>query len=210
MRTCITALLLIVLVYRPTLAEGKPDVARKKQLSALKLKDVTGKLHAPFDNKKTKAVALIFVSTDCPIANAFQPALGEFAKAYGPKGIECFMVYSTTGTKSERIKQHVKDYRITAPAIHDASQSIGKLVEAKVTPEAILIDRTGSIRYRGLINNLYAGYGKKRTAATQHYFRDAADSVIAGRTVAKPATKPLGCFIHYGTPKKAPKKQESK
>ena len=68
---------------------------------------------------------------------------------------------------------------------------------AKVTPEAIVIDSTGTVRYRGAINNLYAGYGKKRRAATSHYLQDAVEAVLAGNTVKIPKTKPVGCFIHY-------------
>lgn len=212
MKSILSTLLLLGAVVGVATADEKTKTASSdaekavaKKLASLRLTDINGKQHTPFADKKTRAVALIFVSTDCPIANAFQPALGDFSKAYTPKGIPCFMVYSTTGMTKQRIARHVKDYRITAPAIHDSKQVIGRLVSATVTPEAVLIDRAGAVRYRGLINNLYAGYGRKRASATEHYLRDATNAVLTGKKVPKPTTKPLGCFIHYAKPEKTSK-----
>ena len=37
---------------------------------------------APFADSSTKAVTLIFVADTCPVANAFQPSLAAFHKAY--------------------------------------------------------------------------------------------------------------------------------
>ena len=83
------------------------------------------------------------------------------------------------------------------PVLLDSNQQIGKAADAKVTPEAFVIDGTGTIRYRGLINNLYAGFGKKRPAPTKHHLRYAIEAVLTGNPVATKQTKPIGCFIYY-------------
>lgn len=168
-------------------------------LSALNVMDVTGKQHQPFADKKMKAAVLLFVSTDCPVANAFQPYLQEFEKAYAKQGVHCFMVYCFPGLKREQIEKHTKDFRIRMPAVLDAEQQLARITGATVTPEAVVIDQSGKVRYRGLINDLYAGYGKKRAKPAKHFLRDACDAVIAGGTVPNPVTKPLGCFIHFET-----------
>ena len=195
----------LLLTFRPVTARGdekkavsqRAAEANAKALAKLVLTDITGRKHQPWADKSTKAVALIFVSKDCPVANAFQPSLREFEKRYGKKGIRCFMVYCSPRLKKSDVAKHVREYRIAAPAVMDPSQRIGRLTGAKVTPEAIVIDQTGKVRYRGMINNLYAGYGKKRPKPTKHYLRDACEAVIAGKAVTHPATKPIGCFIHY-------------
>lgn len=168
-------------------------------LSALNVTDVKGKQHQPFADEHTNAVVLLFVSTDCPVANAFQPYLQEFEKAYAKKGVRCFMVYCSPELKREQIETHTGDFGIRMTAVLDAKQQLARITGAKVTPEAVVIDQSGKVRYRGLINDLYAGYGKKRAKPTQHFLRDACDAVIMGKEVPKPVTKPLGCFIHFET-----------
>ena len=141
----------------------------KQRRSKLTMTDVKNKIHDPFEDPDTKGIVLIFVSTDCPIANSFQPAIGELANEFQPLGIPTFLVYCSPRLTTKKILQHVDDFQIAVPAIHDADQSIGRLTKATVTPEAILIDRHGDIQYRGRINNLYEGYGKKTVQGDQAF-----------------------------------------
>ena len=64
-----------------------------------------------------------------------------------------------------------------------------------MTPEAVVIDSRGEIRYRGRIDNFYADLGKPRQQVTARDLRDALDAVLAGRTVPNPETRALGCAI---------------
>ena len=50
---------------------------------------------------------------------------------------------------------------------------------------------------RDSINDLYAGYGKRRREASSHDLRDAIAAALAGEPIASPETKPVGCFIQY-------------
>ncbi len=193
------ALVVASLAAPLTLAEEQSasEDSRRKSRATLRLTDVSGKTHAPFESKQSLGVALIFVSNTCPIANTFQPTLQELGAKWQERGIPFYLVYSSDRLSAGDIRTHVKDFKIQVPAIPDRSQKLARLTEAKVTPEAIVIDREGRIRYRGLINNLYAGYGKKRVRATQHFLNDACESVANGTVVKVPSTKPLGCFIQY-------------
>ena len=130
------------------------------------------------------------------IRDRFQPSLAAFHKAYAERGVVCAQVHCSSLVTADEVKKHIFDFGITMPVVFDPRQELGRLTGAKVTPEAIVIDRTGTVRYRGAINNLYAGYGKKRRVATVHYLQDAVDAVLAGDTVKTPITKPVGCFIH--------------
>lgn len=174
-----------------------PPSTTDAPLRALQLVDVSGRKHLPFADTSVDAVVLVFVSVDCPVANAFQPALDEIHSAYAKRGVSFFQVHSSVREERDRVKQHMTDYRINMPVVMDTSQLVARSAKARVTPEAIVIDRTGVVRYRGLINNLYVGFGKKRRQATVHYLTDALDSLLAGDPVKTPTTKPVGCFIHY-------------
>lgn len=113
------------------------------------------------------------------------------------QGVACFMIHCSTTVTDVEVARHVKHYSIRMPVVIDSKQRLGTLVGAKVTAEAIVVDRTGAIPYRSQINNLYSGYGKKRRVASKHYLQDAIVAVLAGKTVTTKETKPLGCFIHY-------------
>jgi hypothetical protein len=49
--------------------------------------------------------------------------------------------------------------------------------------------------YRGRIDNRVADFGSTRPEATVHDLKDALDAVLAGRPVAVPFTKSVGCAI---------------
>ena len=70
-----------------------------------------------------------------------------------------------------------------------------KATGAKVTPEAVVVDSTGKIVYRGRINNFYEDFGKPRRVVTEHDLRDALKAVLAGKPAPKPRGECVGCFI---------------
>ena len=70
-----------------------------------------------------------------------------------------------------------------------------KMTGATVTPEAVVFDSRRKIAYRGRIDDLYISFGQARDAATTHELADALEAVLAGKTVAEPATKAVGCYI---------------
>ena len=96
------------------------------------------------------------------------------------------------------IEDHADDFELSIPVILDGDQTLASRVDAKVTPEAIVIPR-GSEKavYRGKIDNLYEGYGKKRRRANKHYLNDALTQLLTGKEIALPSTKPIGCYISY-------------
>jgi len=195
------AQLVVILVLNGFLqhsaADGDSTDAVLQELLPVSFTDINGEEHAPFEDDATIATAFVFVSTDCPVANAFQPTLTQILEDYSGEGIRFFMVHSSARVRKQEVVDHASDYRIRIPVVLDANQKIARMLQAKVTPEVIVVDRAGQVRYRGLINNLYAGYGKKRRAPTEHYLTDALDALIAGEPIVHAVTKPIGCFIHY-------------
>jgi hypothetical protein len=61
-----------------------------------------------------------------------------------------------------------------------------------------VIDSSGTVRYRGRINNFYAALGKPRQQVAVHDLRDALEALMAGRPILNPETEALGCFINTG------------
>jgi hypothetical protein len=162
-------------------------------------RDVDGRALTPFEPAGAASV-IFFVATDCPISNTYAPEIQRLCREYEPRGVSCALIYEdveTPGTHlDDEVRKHLKDYRYAGiPAVLDRSRTISKKAKATVTPQAVVVDRTGEIRYRGRIDNFYAAFGKTRQQVTEHDLRDALDAVLAGRPVPRPETEALGCSI---------------
>lgn len=162
------------------------------------LTDVQKRTHKPFDDQSTRGIVLVFISTDCPIANSYQPLLQRLASKHSQNGIRMFMIHPNPDLTVAQARTHASEFEIKVPVVIDADQSIARGVGATVTPQAFVFVRDEKTpAYQGRIDNLYAAYGKKRRVATSHELADALEAVEAGRPVKISKTKPLGCFISY-------------
>lgn len=95
----------------------------------------------------------------------------------------------TTAAKSE------KGSAATA-ALLDEDGTVGKLYDAKVTPELRVINPEGSLVYAATIDD------KKSTAAAdvagaKNYVKQALDEALAGNPVSEPTTAAYGCSVKY-------------
>ena len=62
----------------------------------------------------------------------------------------------------------VRTYRMgSMAAAIDRDRAIATAARATVTPEAVVIDRAGVVRYRGRIDDTYVALGRRRPAATR-------------------------------------------
>jgi hypothetical protein len=143
-----------------------------------------------------KALALFFITTDCPISNSYAPEIQRICSEYGPKGVACKLVYvDPTLTKAD-VQKHVLDFGYgSLTTTLDATQKLVKQVGAAITPEAAVIGPSGQALYLGRIDNVWAALGKRRPEATEHDLRKALDEILSGKTVSTPRTQAIGCFI---------------
>ena len=160
-----------------------------------KFTDVNGDVHSPFADGKTNAAVLVFISPDCPIANAYHPELRRLQKEFTPKGFDFFLLHPDPDVTAETAKAHVKEFGVTAPVVLDAGQKFTKKVGAKVTPEAAVIDPDGKVLYLGRIDDLYVAWGKKRRSPTKKELHEALSAIADGKPVPVSRTKPVGCYI---------------
>lgn len=165
------------------------------------LPDITGRPLKPFEPAGAANV-IFFIATDCPISNSYAPEIQRVCREYGPRGVSCSLIYedvdtAQSGTRlDDEVRKHLHEYRYAdIPAAVDRSRAIAKQARASVTPQAVVIDRAGTIRYRGRIDNFYAALGQPRQQVTERDLRNALDAVLAGRPVPKVETEALGCYI---------------
>ena len=142
-----------------------------------------------------KAALLIFIAHDCPVANGYAPEINRIVSKYGPKGIACFVVYVEPDLAVEDARKHAREYGYPCRAVQDTSHQLVARTGVKVTPEAAVLGRSGSLLYRGRIDDLYPALGKRRIRATHTDLRSALDAIIKGERPNPRMTVAIGCFI---------------
>ncbi len=144
---------------------------------------------------------LFFVTNDCPISNAFAPEIRRICTdpAYRDRGVACTVVYVDPGLSDAEAQKHAQEYGHTAyPIVVDRKHELVRATGATITPEVAVIRAKGGgpVAYLGRIDDSFLRLGQsRRTAGVQHDLRDALDQLLAGRPVARPRTKAVGCFI---------------
>jgi hypothetical protein len=156
---------------------------------------VRGERFRPLEPFRSANV-LVFIATDCPVANGYAPEIQRVCAAYASKGVDCLLVYEDPGIGLEAVHKHLSEFQYGAmPAAIDRDGSLAVRVGAAVTPEVAVVDRSGAVRYRGRIDDKYIAIGRQRRSVTTHELTDALDAVLAGRPVTAKDTQAVGCVI---------------
>jgi hypothetical protein len=159
------------------------------------VRDVFGSPVKPF-RVEGKTQVLFFLSRECPISRFYAREIQAICSEYKTRGAGCALVFEDLPADNAAIQQHLQEFGyLGIPAMSDATGKIATIAKATVTPQAVVFDKNGTIRYSGRIDNFYADLGKPRRQATTHDLRDALDALSSGRPVLNPETTPIGCFI---------------
>jgi peroxiredoxin len=178
----------------PGLAFAAAPKASGKRLTEIPLQDPSGKTRSLAEFKGRKALALIFLGTECPIANSYAPELSALAREYEPKGVQVLGINANPDETLSQIAAQAKSYKLSFPVLKDAKQALADRVGARVTPEAFVLDADRMVRYRGRIDDRYQTRTKSGDAKV-HDLRDALDAVLAGKAVQTAETRTYGCAI---------------
>ncbi|MFO0841191.1 MAG: hypothetical protein U0797_02180 [Gemmataceae bacterium] len=87
------------------------------------------------------------------------------------------------------------EFKLPFPLVKDDRFKVADLFQAKVVPEAFVLDHNQVMRYRGRIDNAYSARLKQNPRTTAHDLDAAVAAVLAGKDVGTPATKAVGCPI---------------
>lgn len=159
--------------------------------------------HAAFAGNAGELVALVFISGECPIANAMMPDLKAVAAEARARGVRFIAVHPTPWATERSIAEHAATFGIAGAfdIVLDSRQEIAAAVGATVTPEGALLrlDGRGGFErlYLGRVNDLYAAVGRRRAAPTSNDLATAIRAAHEGRAVPSPAPHAIGCFIEY-------------
>ena len=165
-------------------------------LAPLQLPNLDGTLVDPFQPPVgTKAIVLLFVSTDCPISNRYAPDVRRLHDTFAKDGVAFWLIYPNPADAVADIRDHLKSFSYPGTALRDLRHDAVKRAGATITPEAAVYDSRGRLAYRGRIDDRYSAVGIERATATTHDLRDAIAAAVAGKSVTPRVTQAVGCYI---------------
>src|SRR5580692_4792520 len=156
--------------------------------------DLAGNPVDPLKSGSRKIVVLIFVRTDCPVANRYAPTIQKLSEAHAAKAA-FWLVYPSKSESAEVIRKHEREYGYKIPALRDPQHVLVRIGQVQITPEVAVFDASRRLVYHGRIDNLYEDIGRARRAATTHELEDAVSAAISGKSLDVSATHGVGCYI---------------
>jgi peroxiredoxin/mono/diheme cytochrome c family protein len=147
-----------------------------------------------------RAIVLVFLGTDCPIGNLYVPRLIELNRFYKDQGVVFLGLNSNAHEDREKVARYVKEVGIDFPVLKDLQNQVSDSVLAERTPEVLLLDGFGRIRYRGAIDDQYV-QGKAKDKPQHNYLKDGIEALVKNRPIAVTGTRVAGCLLDRVEPK---------
>ncbi|MEM7200060.1 MAG: hypothetical protein AAF628_07330 [Planctomycetota bacterium] len=160
--------------------------------------DLDGQRQRPLTLDGASAHVLVFIATDCPIANSYAPELRRLVEAHRGRPVRFYLVHADPEVDAAAAREHAAAYELAglAPVLLDRDRALLRFTGAGRTPEAVVLDAAG-VAYRGRIDDRWDDLGVRRVAATQHDLRDAIAAVLAGQAVPQPWPEAVGCDVPW-------------
>ena len=173
-------------------------IGKAAPMTDVKMANVDGKSLTIADAKGPKGTLVVFTCNSCPWAQAWEGRVAELGNAFMKQGIGVVAINSNDPSVKPdddmpAMVERAKKLGLAFPYVMDASSDVARAFGATRTPEAFLFDAEGKLVYHGAIDD----NAKEPAKVTARYLNDALTATAAGKAVATPETKSLGCSIKF-------------
>lgn len=154
-----------------------------RSIPDFELTDNLGATHT-LDKYADKDFVVFYVQgVGCPIARIALPNFREVRDEYASSNIDFVMFNSNIQDDLRRINREAEEFGIDFPIMKDEGQVLAKALGVERTAEVFIVNpRTKEVLFRGPIND-QLGYETQKVSASEHYLKDALNTVMAGGTV---------------------------
>ncbi len=159
-------------------------------IKSFTLPDLDGKNVSLTDFKSSKAIVLMFISTQCPVSNDYNGRLATLSNDYSGKGVTFLGINSNKAEDIGEIKEHGSKNGFKFTILKDKGNVVADQLAASFTPEIYVLSPDLKLLYHGRIDD------KRRIdEVTSSDLKNALDEILAGKPVAVAKTKAFGCTI---------------
>jgi peroxiredoxin len=161
-----------------------------EKITGIQLRGSDGKVFN-LEEYSGKIVILEFWSFKCPVTAAYNERIGMLQSKYRNRGIAVFAVASNKNESPIEVERNRENLSLPFPVLLDPDGMFADRLGATHTPSVVIVDGSGTLRYRGAIDN------NKRPGEQGRipHVEDAVEALLAGRPVPQAETKVFGCSI---------------
>jgi thiol-disulfide isomerase/thioredoxin len=131
-----------------------------------------------------------FISTVCPVSNAFNDRMIALYNDYSAKGVQFVFINSNANESAAEVAAHSQSAGFPFVVYRDPSNRAADALGAMATPETYVIDKAGAVRYHGFVED-----STNQARVKKRALQDALNAVLAGAPVVSAETKAFGCTI---------------
>jgi thiol-disulfide isomerase/thioredoxin len=168
-----------------------PKILSWSKLSSFHLIDKNGKNTNLVSGKLT---VLLLLSPECPLCQNYAPTTAKLQLKY--PGVAFYGIIPGAAYTVKEVEEFSRKFKINFPVLIDKSKMLTKYIQGTTTPEVIVINRIGTVTYRGLIDNWAVSLGQKRQVISENYLDQALQELSTKKTTLYKETKPVGCLIN--------------
>ena len=177
---------ILMVIMSGVLAAGE----NMKKAADFTLTDYNGKAYTLFADKDSKAIVIMFISTRCPVSNAYNGRMSALYNDYISRGVSIIAINANKQETTEDIKEHAVEHKFPFRVLKDTDNKVADDYDAQVTPEIFVINQEHQILYHGRIDN-----SQREDKVESKDLRNALDEILADKPVSVPETKAFGCTI---------------
>ncbi len=160
------------------------------------LPGVDGHTHTLADLKDKDVVVIVITSNSCPVAQAYEDRIIEFAKKRAAPDSKVALVAINVNNLEEdrlpKMKERAKAKSYSFPYLYDESQKIGRVYGATVTPEFFVLNKERRVVYMGAMDD-----NMVPSEVKTQYLLPAVEAALKGMAPATSETHGFGCSIQY-------------
>ena len=136
-------------------------------------------------------VVFAFLATECPVAQRYTMRLKRLHAEFAPQDTTFVAVYANENDSEDDIKNYITKADYPFSVVKDTTGKIARALGATMTPQAVLLDTTRRISYRGAIDD-----NRYEPRVKHHYLQDALLATHTDTRLPVQETPAFGCTIH--------------
>jgi peroxiredoxin len=188
--------------HRLQLGDPAPD---------FRLTGVDDRVHTLAEFAGARFLLVVFLSNHCPYSHAAETRMLPWIDRMREKGLGVVAIqpnhpdalsidelgYSKYSDSFPEMKLYAAEHRFTFPYLYDGdTQAVAKAYGALATPDLFLFDEHRRLRYSGRFDD---SRFEDPGTVTRHDAMNALGDLLAGRPVAVPYARPMGCAVKWRT-----------
>ena len=150
-------------------------------------------LGAELKKEAVKGAVVIFTSSKCPVAIAYEERANELVNKYGSQVFFLSLNPNSTETGDE-FSDYIKEKELKGHFAMDEGSKVAAKLGAGTTPEVYLLDKKGKIVYHGPVDD-----SQDPTYIENHLLADAIKALLSAEAISedKREVQSFGCGIKY-------------